>query len=92
MGRDKEVTVRQTRLGNTGQEIAAVGQGTWQMEMHDRAANVRTLRRGIELGMTHIDSAEMYGSGAVEDVVGEAIGSALTLTTPASRTVCRARG
>jgi len=43
------------------------------METQDRAANVRGLRRGIELGMTHIDTAEMYGSGAVEEVVGEAI-------------------
>ena len=44
-----------------------IGQGTWPVP--DRAA----LRRGIELGMTHIDTAEMYGDGRSEEVVGEAI-------------------
>jgi diketogulonate reductase-like aldo/keto reductase len=39
----------------------------------DRAAAIVSLRRGIELGLTHIDTAEMYGSGAVEELIGEAI-------------------
>jgi diketogulonate reductase-like aldo/keto reductase len=49
-----------------------IGQGTWEME-HDRKAAVAALRRGLDLGLTHIDTAEMYGSGAVEELVGEAI-------------------
>jgi diketogulonate reductase-like aldo/keto reductase len=39
----------------------------------DRAASLAALRRGLDLGLTHIDTAEMYGDGAVEELVGEAI-------------------
>jgi diketogulonate reductase-like aldo/keto reductase len=52
-----------------------IGQGTWQM--HDRGAGgaqaAVALRHGIKLGLTHIDSAEMYGDGRAEEIVGEAI-------------------
>lgn len=58
--------------------VPVIGQGTWDIpesgERRDEA--IRALRRGIELGMTHIDTAEMYGSGAAEDIVGEAIAAA----------------
>jgi len=50
-----------------------IGQGTWNLELGDRATAIATLRRGLDLGMTHIDTAEMYGNGAVERIVGEAI-------------------
>ena len=43
------------------------------MERDDRAEVVRALRRGLELGLTHVDTAELYGSGRVEEIVGEAI-------------------
>ena len=43
------------------------------MEGDDRRRCVAALRRGLDLGMTHIDTAEMYGSGRVETIVGEAI-------------------
>ena len=43
------------------------------MERADHAAAVSALRRGLDLGMTHVDTAEMYGSGAVEELVGEAL-------------------
>ncbi len=59
-------------FGPTGRKVAVVGQGTWNMERDSRAA-ATALRRGIELGMSHIDTAEMYGSGRVEEIVGEAI-------------------
>ncbi|MFI4987331.1 MAG: aldo/keto reductase [Alphaproteobacteria bacterium] len=59
-------------FGPTGRKVAVIGQGTWNMERDGRAA-VAALCRGIDLGMTHIDSAEMYGSGRVEEIVGEAI-------------------
>jgi len=59
-------------FGPTGRRVAAIGQGTWQMEYHPRAA-AAALCRGIELGMTHIDTAEMYGSGRVEEIVAKAI-------------------
>src|SRR6202047_1508035 len=59
------------RFGSTKREIAIIGQGTWKSE--NDAGAVAALRRGIELGMTHLDTAEMYGSGAAEEVVAEAI-------------------
>jgi diketogulonate reductase-like aldo/keto reductase len=61
------------RFGFTKREIAVIGQGTWCMENGDRGTAIATLRRGLELGMTHIDTAEMYGSGAAERLVAEAI-------------------
>jgi len=57
--------------GQTG--VSVIGQGTWNLELAPRAEAVRTLQRGIDLGMTHIDSAEMYGSGRAEAITGEAI-------------------
>jgi diketogulonate reductase-like aldo/keto reductase len=59
-------------FGPTGKEVAVVGQGTWNLEKDAQAA-VTALRRGLDLGMTHIDTAEMYGSGRVEEIVAEAI-------------------
>lgn len=64
--------MRTRELGSTGKQVAVVGQGTWLME-RDPGESVSALRRGIELGMTHIDTAEMYGSGEVEKIVGKAI-------------------
>jgi len=52
-----------------------LGQGTWNMgeDPSARAAEVAALRFGMDLGMTLIDTAEMYGEGGAEEVVGEAI-------------------
>jgi diketogulonate reductase-like aldo/keto reductase len=58
-------------FGNTGREIAVIGQGTWEIDRGDRGSAVAALRRGLDLGMTHIDTAEMYGEA--ELVVAEAI-------------------
>ncbi|GAB7539020.1 aldo/keto reductase [Burkholderia sp. 3C] len=59
-----------------GERVAKLGQGTWEMGERParRAAEIAALRAGIELGMTLIDTAEMYGDGATEELVGEAIG------------------
>lgn len=65
--------MRRRALGWTGVEVSLVGQGTWNMEGDDRAAAIGALRRGLDLGLTHVDTAEMYGSGRVEELVGEAI-------------------
>jgi diketogulonate reductase-like aldo/keto reductase len=56
-------------------QIPRLGQGTWMMgeRRRRRADEVAALRLGIELGMTLIDTAEMYGDGGAEEVVGEAI-------------------
>ncbi|HMJ09963.1 MAG TPA: aldo/keto reductase, partial [Polyangiaceae bacterium] len=63
----------QRSFGSHGVPVAVVGEGTWNMERDTRAEAVRAIRRGLELGVTHIDTAEMYGSGAVEKMVAEAI-------------------
>ncbi|MBV8489058.1 MAG: aldo/keto reductase [Candidatus Eremiobacteraeota bacterium] len=62
-------------FGSTGVEVAVVGQGTWDVPESGarRDEGKRALLRGIELGMTHIDTAEMYGTGRVEEIVGETI-------------------
>ncbi len=60
-------------FGSTGRSVARVGQGTWRLEETDARAAMAALRRGLDLGMTHIDTAEMYGSGAAESLVGAAI-------------------
>ncbi|XXY50978.1 aldo/keto reductase [Sorangium sp. So ce269] len=65
--------MEQRAFGFTGIELPVVGQGTWQMEGDDEADCLDAIRRGIDAGMTHIDTAEMYGSGAVESLVGKAI-------------------
>ena len=59
------------RFGPTGRKVAVIGQGTWHIDTGDRASAVAALRLGLDLGMNHIDTAEMYGDA--EDVVGEAI-------------------
>jgi diketogulonate reductase-like aldo/keto reductase len=61
-----------TRMfGSSGCEVSKVGQGTWKIE--SARAGVAALVRGLDLGLTHIDSAEMYGDGAAEEIVGAAI-------------------
>jgi diketogulonate reductase-like aldo/keto reductase len=60
-------------FGSTGLEVSALGQGTWNLERDDRRAAIAALRAGLDAGATHIDTAEMYGEGRVEEIVGEAI-------------------
>ena len=59
-----------------GEMVPALGQGTWMMgERRDcRAAEIAALRAGVEQGMTLIDTAEMYGEGAAETLIAEALG------------------
>lgn len=61
------------RFGNTRRDVPVIGQGTWYQEDDDPATALAALRRGLSLGMTHIDTAEMYGSDAAEGIVGQAI-------------------
>ncbi len=61
------------RFSSLGIEVATIGQGTWCMDEGDPDSAIGALRRGLDLGMTHIDTAEMYGSGAAEELVGQAI-------------------
>lgn len=62
-------------FGPAGVDVPVIGQGTWDIPESGarRDEAIAALRRGIELGLTHIDTAEMYGSGRAEEIVGEAI-------------------
>ncbi|WP_036608782.1 aldo/keto reductase [Oribacterium sp. P6A1] len=64
-----EVTLR------NGTKVPALGQGTWYLGESSllRKREIEGIRKGIEAGMTLIDTAEMYGNGAAEDMLGEAI-------------------
>jgi len=55
--------------------VPVIGQGTWMIEgsRESERRAVEALRVGIDLGLTHIDTAEMYGNGRAEELVGEAI-------------------
>ncbi|RYZ38822.1 MAG: aldo/keto reductase [Myxococcaceae bacterium] len=61
-------------FGNSGVKVPVLGQGTWQMENDDAEDAIRSLRAGLDLGLTHLDTAELYGQGRVEEeLVSKAI-------------------
>jgi diketogulonate reductase-like aldo/keto reductase len=62
-------------FGATGVAVPVIGQGTWHMGESRRAERdeIAALRVGLELGLTHVDTAEMYGDGGAERVVAQAI-------------------
>ena len=66
--------MRTTRLPS-GETVPILGQGTWFMgdKPRQRKDEIASLQLGVDLGMTLIDTAEMYGDGAAEELVGEAI-------------------
>ena len=59
----------------SGREVPALGLGTWKMgeDPRSRQREIAALQHGIDLGMTLIDTAEMYGEGGAEELIGEAI-------------------
>jgi diketogulonate reductase-like aldo/keto reductase len=61
----------------TGEAIPKLGQGTWEMgeRANARKDEIAALRAGVELGMTLVDTAEMYGDGESEKLIAEALGS-----------------
>lgn len=66
------------KFGWTNVDVPIIGQGTWLIENGDGSNSygslaIKTLQIGLDLGMTHIDTAEMYGNGKAEEVVGQAI-------------------
>jgi len=63
--------MRQRRFGSLATEVSVIGQGTWLIDGANHAAAADVLRNGLDLGLTHIDTAEMYGEA--ELVVAEAI-------------------
>jgi diketogulonate reductase-like aldo/keto reductase len=65
--------MQRREFATTKREVAVIGQGTWYDKRDDRKSAIAALRRGVDLGMTHIDTAEMYLSGEAEKWVREAI-------------------
>jgi diketogulonate reductase-like aldo/keto reductase len=63
--------MKSRQFGNSGHDVSVMGQGTWYIDRGDRRGAAAALRRGVELGMTHIDTAEMYGDA--ELVIADAI-------------------
>ncbi len=63
--------MKQKKFGSSGPQVSVIGQGTWYIDQGNRKSAVTALRRGVDLGMTHIDTAEMYGDA--ELVIAEAI-------------------
>lgn len=56
-----------------GEAVSRIGQGSWYIEQARRADAIAALRRGLDVGLTHVDTAEMYGDGRSETIIGEAI-------------------
>jgi diketogulonate reductase-like aldo/keto reductase len=65
--------MEQRRFNDIARSVPVLGQGTWYQDGDRREPAIAALRRGIELGMTHIDTAEMYLSGTAEEWIAEAI-------------------
>lgn len=63
--------MRQQPFGKGGPQVSLIGQGTWYLDRGDRSRAIAALQRGIDAGMTHIDTAEMYGDA--ELVIADAI-------------------
>jgi len=63
--------MRHNPFGQTKRDVSVIGQGTWYIDHSDRTAAVRALQAGLDAGMSHIDTAEMYGDA--ELVIAEAI-------------------
>ena len=61
------------RFGATLRNVPVIGQGTWFIDEAEREQAIAALRLGLDLGMTHIDTAEYYGWGVAEEIVGAAI-------------------
>lgn len=60
-------------FGSTRVEVSKVGLGTWYLEQSDAETAVAAVRNALDLGLSHVDTAELYGSGQAESLVGRAI-------------------
>jgi len=61
------------RFGPANSIVSVIGQGTWNIDIGERSRAIAALRSGLDLGMNHIDTAEMYGAGEAEKMIGRAI-------------------
>ncbi len=60
-------------FGSTGQQVSVIGMGTWNIDLADRRTAIRALQTGLDHGMNHIDTAEMYGDAelVIQDAIRE---------------------
>src|SRR4051812_41138535 len=65
--------MRKRKFGPLDVDVPEIGLGTWNMERDSAKDAMAAIHRAIDLGMTHIDTAELYGSGTVEKLVGDAL-------------------
>jgi diketogulonate reductase-like aldo/keto reductase len=65
--------MRTAAFGTLRADVSLVGQGTWNLEQTREKDAVAALQAGIAAGMTHIDTAELYGDGRAESIVARAI-------------------
>ena len=63
----------QRSFGKGGANVSRIGQGSWYSERGERAEAVAAFRRGLDLGLTPVDTAEMYGDGRAEEIIGESL-------------------
>ena len=67
------------KFGWTNVDVSIIGQGTWLIENSGDSSNednllaIKALQLGLDLGMTHIDTAKMYGNGKAEELMGQAV-------------------
>lgn len=65
--------MRFAKWGSSGFEVSVIGQGSWNIETYPKADAIAAFHRGIEIGMTHVDTAFDYGRGKAESFLGEAL-------------------
>jgi len=61
-------------FGPTKRDVSIIGEGTWYFEQSERRSAIAALEKSLDLGINHIDTAELYGNGEAEEIIGEAIG------------------
>jgi len=61
-------------FGPTKREVSIIGEGTWYFEKSDKDTAISALQRSLDLGINHLDTAELYGNGEAEKIIGESIG------------------
>src|SRR5688572_20284865 len=65
--------MRNAHFGAGGPVVPVIGLGTWNLERDERSAAISAIQRAVEIGVRHLDTAEMYGHGAVESLIGGAV-------------------
>ncbi len=60
-------------FGPTKREVSVIGEGTWYFEQSEKKSAIAALQKSLDLGINHVDTAEIYGNGKAEKIIGESI-------------------